>query len=154
MDEKLVDIRQTIIKARKEKGITQTQLANLAGIRVATISTFEAGKKEMRTDTLSKIMAILALHISPISEDVFSDFTTLQADAKDTASILKKQGFGIREVRIMTQDQMYKLTNKDHILNFCDLSEGVFESMKNKNITEKGWYQYYRSVVSLELAVL
>jgi HTH-type transcriptional regulator / antitoxin HipB len=58
-------IRQKITHYRKEQGLTQTDLASKTGIRQATISDFENGKNNLRSDLLEKILIVLNLDIVP-----------------------------------------------------------------------------------------
>ena len=58
-------IREKIIHYRKEQGLTQTDLAQKVGVRQATISDFENGKYNLRSDLLEKILIVLNLDIVP-----------------------------------------------------------------------------------------
>lgn len=57
-------IRETIIARRKELGYTQKNVAELAGVRKATISDFENGKSNLSSNLLEKVMKVLNLTIS------------------------------------------------------------------------------------------
>lgn len=58
----------TIIRnARKKKGLSQTQLGELAGLRQASISAIESGKPSTRLDTLMSVLAALDLELSVTS---------------------------------------------------------------------------------------
>ena len=50
-----------IQRARKKRGWTQTQLAERAGLRQATISVIEAGEKPAKLDTILAVLAALDL---------------------------------------------------------------------------------------------
>ena len=56
-------IHEKVREARKAKGMTQAQLALLAGVRRGTISSFESGSQSIRTDTLKKLLKILDIEI-------------------------------------------------------------------------------------------
>jgi len=56
-------IHEKVREARKAKGMTQAQLALLAGVRRGTISSFESGSQSIRTDTLEKLLKILDIEI-------------------------------------------------------------------------------------------
>lgn len=58
-------IREKIIHYRKEQSLTQTDLAQKVGVRQATISDFENGKYNLRSDLLEKILIVLNLDIVP-----------------------------------------------------------------------------------------
>lgn len=54
----------TIIqRARKQRGWTQTQLADLAGLRQATISVLENGERPARLDSILAVLAALDLEL-------------------------------------------------------------------------------------------
>lgn len=57
-------LREKIIKARKEQGLTQKDLAKKVGVRQATISDFERGKTNLNSNTLEKIFEILNINIA------------------------------------------------------------------------------------------
>jgi len=44
---------------RKRQGLTQTALAEKSGVRIAAISEFETGKREISTKNLKKILEVL-----------------------------------------------------------------------------------------------
>lgn len=54
-------ISSQIKRFRKEKGMTQEQLANAIGVSVMTIRRFEAGTREPKTPMLSKIAQALGI---------------------------------------------------------------------------------------------
>ena len=60
----LDDIGSIIRFHRKKSGLTQLQLANLAGIGKAAIYDMEHGTKRSRIDTLVKVLRILNIEIS------------------------------------------------------------------------------------------
>lgn len=54
---------------RKEKGLTQSELANLAGgVKQATVSTFENDPRQARVDTLFRLASALDLEIHLIEK--------------------------------------------------------------------------------------
>lgn len=48
-------------KRRKEQGLTQEQLAVLAGVSKPTLNSFEQGKTNVKLDSAFKILKILGL---------------------------------------------------------------------------------------------
>lgn len=154
-NDSVVDIRRTIISARKEAGISQTELANSIGVRVATISDFECGKSEIRTDTLNKIINALSLRISTFYKNVFPSLQDMREDAVDTARLLLSHFDSYVSLKSITQDEMFDLTQKEHILSLHNMSDKTFEyTHKNGGIDYCGWYQYYRQLVTVEFTVL
>ena len=60
------NLRETIIFTRKEKNITQKELAEKIGVRTATIADFENAKTSLGSDNLEAIMSELGLTISKL----------------------------------------------------------------------------------------
>lgn len=60
-----------LVQARRiQMGLTQAQLANLAGTKQATISKVEAAKENVTMDTLNRIFSALRLsELNPIFAD-------------------------------------------------------------------------------------
>lgn len=66
----------TLIKAyRKKQGVTQAEIAQLVGLRVATISDFENKPESCKLATFFKILATLQLQL-----DISPRETSLQPD--------------------------------------------------------------------------
>ncbi|EJI84623.1 transcriptional regulator [Alishewanella aestuarii B11] len=66
----------TLIKAyRKKQGVTQSEIAQLVGLRVATISDFENKPESCKLATFFKILAALQLQL-----DISPRETSLQPD--------------------------------------------------------------------------
>lgn len=62
---KAVDVHKGMIadelkEARHAAGISQAKLADLAGVRVETISRIESGKTGTRADTINKLMEVIS----------------------------------------------------------------------------------------------
>jgi len=58
---------------RALRGVTQQQLADLAGMTQTAVAQYEAGKREIRTDTLRRICEALNVRVQYIvDETVFS----------------------------------------------------------------------------------
>lgn len=49
------------VKRRKEQGLTQEQLAVLAGVSKPTLNSFEQGKTNVKLDSAFKILKVLGL---------------------------------------------------------------------------------------------
>lgn len=65
--------------SRTQSGLTQAQLADLAGLRQATISTLEGGYAEVRLQTIFDVLAALDLEmaIRPRSKSSASDIDAI-----------------------------------------------------------------------------
>ena len=53
------DLRRIIRFHRKKSGLTQLQLADMAGVGKTVVFDLEKGKESVRMDTLAKVMAVL-----------------------------------------------------------------------------------------------
>lgn len=62
----LVHMGQVIYKARKEKNITQIQLAKLAGINSTSVFMFEAGRHNMNIKNIIALATALDLHLGDL----------------------------------------------------------------------------------------
>lgn len=58
-----MDISKTISERRKMLGITQTELAEMADVGIATVKDFERGKGNPSLKTLEKLCMVLGLEI-------------------------------------------------------------------------------------------
>lgn len=58
------DIALTLLNARKDKGITQQQLADIVGVSKPTISLMENGKQNITIDLLCRICTALNMELS------------------------------------------------------------------------------------------
>jgi len=52
-----------MIKARKEKGITQKQLEKLSGVKQPVIARMECGKTSPQLDTVMKVLSALGMKL-------------------------------------------------------------------------------------------
>ena len=59
-----MEINKIIKQARINAGLSQQRLSELSGIRKASISEFETGKRQLYVNNLSKLMDVLNLIIS------------------------------------------------------------------------------------------
>lgn len=50
---------QSLVKLRENRGLTQTKLANMIGVRPNTVSQYEAGKREPNLEILKKLVNVL-----------------------------------------------------------------------------------------------
>lgn len=56
-------LAQLVNGCRKQSGLTQIELAQLAGVGKTTIYDIEKGKVSIRFDTLCKVLEVLNIHI-------------------------------------------------------------------------------------------
>ncbi len=58
-----MDIVETLKQRRKELGITQEQLAEIADVGLRSLKAIECGKANPTLDTLSKLAAVLGMEV-------------------------------------------------------------------------------------------
>ena len=61
----MIDYRKLIIRRRKEKGLSQKQLALQAGITQPFMNEIESGKKKPSIDVLFKLCEVLDITVFP-----------------------------------------------------------------------------------------
>ena len=133
-------IREQIIKARKEQGLTQTDLALKAGLRQATISDFETGKKNLRSDLIEKIIQTLNLDIMNIIEE---KKLQLELSGKIAKELISK---GVEDVKPLTRETIHMMTSEtcgDYILNLPVVSEKEYEKYEKRNEDYKTWNMFH-----------
>lgn len=62
-----MDIGKNIKRIRKEKGMTQRELAEKLGITQSLISAYETGNPPQRITTLNKIADVLQVHVRELT---------------------------------------------------------------------------------------
>jgi predicted transcriptional regulator len=86
-----------IKKLRTERGLSQTELANLAGISQAHIAKIESGKVDPRLSTVNKILLVLSEKekASKRCGDIMSRVMSVRPDipARKVAVLMKSSGF-------------------------------------------------------------
>ena len=129
-------LREFIVKIRKEKNITQSELAEKVGIRVATISDYETGKSSVNADTIERIFKVLDIRIEPdLNREKQFD------DAKSVAKILFEKD--ILSAEKLTQKELYDLTQVESILAL------------NKNAKdERDTYEFFKTLVRFHIVFL
>ena len=65
-----MELYQTIVAARKRKGLTQEQLADAAGLTVRTIQRIESGESTPRAYTLKTLASALDIHFENLASGV------------------------------------------------------------------------------------
>ena len=133
-------MREQIIKARKEQGLTQTDLAIKTGLRQATISDFENGKKNLRSDLLEKILQTLNLDIMNIIEEKKMQ---LELSGKIAKELIAK---GVEDVKPLTRETIHMMTREncgDYILSLPVVSEKEYDKYEKRNEDYKTWNMFH-----------
>lgn len=85
-----MSIADNINHLRKQKKMTQKQLAAASGLAVITIQQYEAGKYEPKKDSLYKLCKALDCNINEILDKPFDLSTGIYIDANNLDELLKK----------------------------------------------------------------
>jgi len=62
-----VDFREFISKRRKEEGLTQKQLSELAGVGLRFIRDLEQGKPRLRTDKVNAVLKLFGKKLGSVN---------------------------------------------------------------------------------------
>lgn len=73
MDELSIQIGNKIVNLRKEKDMSQEELADLAGVTRKTMYNVENGKTDPKLKTIEKILKVLDIEISDFYSDLKSN---------------------------------------------------------------------------------
>lgn len=60
-------IREFVKSKRKERGLTQKDLAMRAGVGLRFIRDLEQGKETLRTDTVNKVLRLFGKTVGPVN---------------------------------------------------------------------------------------
>jgi transcriptional regulator with XRE-family HTH domain len=132
-------LREQIIKARKEQGYTQGSLASEIGVRQATISEFESGKRSLRSDILEKILQTLEINIMTTIEEKKMQ---LELSGKIAKELIAK---GFEDIEPLTKETIHMMTREncgDYILSLPRLSNEEFEKAEKKDTDYKTWNMF------------
>lgn len=133
-------LREQIIKARKEQGYTQGGLASEIGVRQATISEFESGKRSLRSDILEKILQTLEINIMTTIEEKKMQ---LELSGKIAKELIEK---GIEDIEPLTKETIHMMTREncgDYIISLPRLSDEEFEKAEKKDTDYKTWNMFF-----------
>lgn len=82
-----MDVGATIRRARQDAGLTQAELAERAGTSQATISAYEAGRKDPSATTLARVLAAAGARLTSEPRG-FAVGRPTRGDLEDRARIL------------------------------------------------------------------
>lgn len=133
-------LRQQIVKVRKEQGFTQGILAEKIGVRQATISEFESGKRSLGSDILEKIINILNIDIMNIIEEKNMQLKLSDEIAKE---LLSK---GVENIDSLTKETIHMMTKEkfgDYILSLNRVSEEEYKKLEKQDKDFKTWNMFF-----------
>ena len=95
----LVHMGQVIYRARKEKGLTQLQLAKLSGMNSTSVFMFESGRHNMSIKYIIALAEALDLHLGDL---IPRNAPTYSSKLKETAEFLNETSQRIgNQIRMM-----------------------------------------------------
>jgi len=107
-DDERRELGQKIKTTRKQKGLSQEQLAELVGYKVGTISKYEQGYRIPNIAVLRKIAEVLECNLSDLAgtvEDVLGEISMFEAA---TESFIK----WLRDIGVPVSTPLYDEDNK------------------------------------------
>jgi transcriptional regulator with XRE-family HTH domain len=133
-------IRELVATKRKEKGISQSELAEKVGVRTATISDYETGKFGISADTLEKVFKVLDIRIQQDLQKL-----TQWKEAKTVAAILFEKRI---DVDRLSKKEMFELTGMESIMRLLEPGDEI------TNVNEHNTYGYFHTIVKFHTAIL
>ena len=103
----MVEVGEIIRQARKEKGMSQSELAKSAGTTKQNIANYENGRRKPRTDVLIKIAGALGINIAYLLSGYMS-FDTPEEYEEYKKRIQNSPGV---EVELIDTYDIFKLDN-------------------------------------------
>lgn len=120
----MTNIGETIKRLRKEKHITQTQLANCIGVQASAISKYEKNIVVPSLEQIHKIADTLGVHILDIMyDDSTPNVDIVEEMAKDVAIAEEYYNIELRQDTIAKYDSLNALGQKKANEYITDLSE-------------------------------
>lgn len=62
-----MDFRRFLQKRRKDEGLTQRQVAELAGVGLRFVRDLEQGKESLRTDKVNAVLKLFGKKLGPVN---------------------------------------------------------------------------------------
>ena len=128
------NFNERLKKCRKEKGLTQTKIAEKAGMGVATIIRYEKGERVPNLDVINQIAEALEL---PIDELLYN---VPLPPSEEIQQALKKYSQYIISGKNQLNESFDKLNNKGKqkaVEYVTDLSEQEKYTKPDKNVENK-----------------
>ena len=72
---------QSLRRLRKERKLSQTELANNVGVTLRTLQNWEAGNSSMTLDNAKKVAEIFKVQVQDLIDDNLSELKTLAAES-------------------------------------------------------------------------
>lgn len=126
-----------IQKIRKEKGLSQAELAKLAGISEISIRKYENGQRRPKIQTLEKIARALDVPLANLTDDILiNSVTQIMDTVTEEYGLIKYKGneendiFEITEEYIISELQKLNLDGQIRILNHIEDLLKVDEYLK------------------------
>ena len=88
-----MELYQKIVNTRKQKGLTQEQLADLSNITVRTIQRIESGESNPRAFTLKAIASVLDISFEELATDNDGDNLSNSTDSPQTPNYEDSEHF-------------------------------------------------------------
>lgn len=125
---------RSLVKFRKEKGLTQEELVRLSGVAISQIRRYESGKSSPSLDVIIKIAKALG---TSIDEMVFDKHTGVAANKILDRELLEQ----FEAISIMSNDEKYVVKK---MLEGFIVKHHVEKFIQPK--TERSWAERFREI--------
>ena len=136
-----------IIKARREKGISQRELGKISGVKQPVIARMENGSSIPNLNTVIKVLASLGktLYIGDLKKslqnvqipEVRKDDTMSERRLNNTIFLMYLVTENYCEKHKMTTEEFLKLDAEHGVLNYVAECPDVFDSLTNHEMVEE-----------------
>lgn len=122
-----MNISDMIKKSRKDKGLTQKQLAEILNVSTITIQNYENNRRKPNIDTINQIAIALAVPLSTLLGDNATDITN---SSKSRRSVFEDFVFSnpdtFKVVEFLERyDYTFKLFNDSNLINISKDSKEI-----------------------------
>jgi len=111
-----------IKKLRTERGMSQTELARIAGVSQAHVAKIENGKVDPRLSTVNKILLVLSKKekIAKTCREIMSRVVSVRPDTqvKKVVAIMRSSGFS--QVPVMEKGRQFGSISEETLLHNMD----------------------------------
>lgn len=154
------ELIKRIIEMRKKQGITQKELASLAGVTNVYISNLEQGKKKMSMKLHEKLEEILLIYDAGYTPEILFDYCRIRFPTQDIRHVLEDI-LHIRAGHMIHEEHGFYGYSEQYILGDIsvmtspDVKKGILLELKGKGCRQferyllaqgRDWYSFLRQV--------
>lgn len=149
-----------IVRMRKERGMTQQELADIAGVTNVYISNLEKGKKRMSQKLHEKLEEILLVYSSGYTPEILFDYCRIRFPTQDVLYVLEEI-LHIKASRMLHEEHGFYGYSEQYVfgdisvMTSPDATKGTLLELKGKGCRQferylvaqkRDWYRFFRQV--------